>query len=140
MPKLIIKWQRLVYDSTTCPRCSSTEIEIEKAFLKLKEALKHLDIEVILEKYALNQDEFKKNPLASNSILINNKPLEDWLDAETGRSRCCSVCGDEDCRTIQIKGRIYETIPENLIIKASLIAASELISANKGHQFLSVKK
>lgn len=45
---------------------------------------------------------------------------------------CCSVCDDEDCRIIKIKGQIYETVPESLIIKASLIAASELISANKG--------
>lgn len=132
MSKLIIKWQRLVDDSTTCPRCSETEMEIEKAFLKLKEAFKYLDIEVMLEKYALNQDAFKKNPLTSNSILINKKPLEEWLDVETGKSLCFSVCGDEDCRTIKIKGQVYETIPESLIIKASLIASSELISANKG--------
>ncbi len=140
MTKLIIRWQRLVDSATTCPRCSGTEMEIEKAFLKLKEAFKHLDIEVILEKYELNQDEFKKNPLASNSILINNKSLEEWIDAEIGRSRCCSVCGDEDCRTIQMKGQIYETIPESLIIKASLIVASELFSVNKELQFLSLKK
>ncbi|MDI6714841.1 MAG: DUF2703 domain-containing protein [Thermodesulfovibrio sp.] len=126
MKKLIIKWQRLLYNNSTCPRCSETEKEIEEAFFKLKEAFKHLNIEVILEKIELNKVEFSKTPLSSNLILINNKPLEEWLGAETGKSKCCSVCGDEDCRTIHFKGNTYEAIPENLIIKASLIAASEM--------------
>lgn len=127
MKKLIIKWQRLVENNTTCPRCSETEEEIERAFAKLKNALKHLNIEVILEKQELTQREFKANPLNSNLILINGKSLESWLGADTGQSKCCSVCGDEQCRTVQFKGTTYETIPENLIIKACLIAASELI-------------
>lgn len=138
MNKLIIRWQRLVDNSTTCPRCSGTEIEIEKAIYKLKEAFKPLNIYVVLEKYELNQDEFRKSPLVSNLILINDKPLEDWLNAEIGRSQCCSICGDEDCRTIQFKGQTYEAIPENLIIKASLIAAAELITTNTKIHLLNI--
>lgn len=127
MKKLTIQWQRLVENNTTCPRCSETGQEIEKAFTKLKEALKYFDIEVILKKRKIPQPEFNKNPLSSNLILINDKPLEYWLDAETGQSKCCSVCGDKDCRMIKFNGIIYESIPENIIIKACLIAASKLI-------------
>lgn len=137
--KLIIKWQRLVENNTTCPRCSETEKEIEKAFKKLKEALKVLNIEVILKKYELNKSEFSKNPLSSNLILINDKPLEEWLGAEAGQSKCCSVCGDNDCRTVQFNGIIYESVPENLIIKACLLAASELISGERKVKVLNFK-
>lgn len=103
MKKLIIRWQRLVENNNTCPRCADTEKELEKAYIKLKEALKHFNIEVILEKYELITVEFIKNPLNSNLVLINDKTLESWLGAETGQSQCCSVCGDEECRTIQFK-------------------------------------
>lgn len=139
MKKLIIKWQRLVQNNTTCPRCADTGLEIEKAYIKLKESLKHFNIEVLLEKHELTETEFNKNPLISNLILINDKPLEAWISAETGQSKCCSVCGDEECRTIQFRGNIYEAIPENLIIKASLIAASELIPIDKKSSILTIK-
>lgn len=139
MKKLIIRWQRLVQNNSTCPRCADTELEIEKAYVRLKQALKHFDIEVLLEKYELTETEFNKNPLISNLILINGKPLEAWLGAETGRSKCCSVCGDEECRTIQFKGNIYEVIPENLIIKACLIAASEMIPIGKNRSIFIIK-
>ncbi|WP_297209625.1 MULTISPECIES: DUF2703 domain-containing protein [Thermodesulfovibrio] len=134
MEKLIIRWQRLVQNNTTCPRCVDTGLEIEKAYTKLREALKFFNIEVLLEKNELTDTEFNKNPLISNLILINGKPLEVWIGAETGQSQCCSVCGDEECRTIQFRGNIYEAIPENLIIKACLIAASELIPIGKKFQ------
>ncbi|MCS7164107.1 MAG: DUF2703 domain-containing protein [Thermodesulfovibrio sp.] len=140
MKNLTIKWQRLVKDNTTCPRCADTEKELEKAYNKLKEAFRILDIEVILEKNEINPVEFSENPLNSNLILINDKPLEAWLSAQTGKSRCCSVCGDEECRTIHLEGYVYETIPENLIIKACLIAASQLIPVNKTFKILPIKK
>lgn len=57
-----------------------------------------------------------------------------------GKSPCCSVWGDNDCRTIQVKGKTDESIPESLITKASLLAASDLVSANPELQFLSLKK
>jgi len=139
MKKLIIEWQRLVQNNTTCPRCADTEVEIGKAYIKLKEALKYFNIEVLLEKHELTETEFNKNPLISNLILINGKPLEAWIGAETGQSKCCRVCGDEECRTIQFRGNIYEAIPENLIIKACLIAASELIPIGKSLSILRIK-
>lgn len=40
--------------------------------------------------------------------------MEDWLRGRVGRSRSCSVCGDSDCRTLEIRGTIFETIPESL--------------------------
>jgi len=127
MGKLVIKWQRLVEENKTCPRCADTEKELEKAFLKLKEAFGLLGVEVILEKRNLTKEDFKKNPLSSNQIWINNKPLELWINAGIGNSPCCDVCGDESCRTLKLYGKTYETVPENLIIKASILALADMI-------------
>ena len=39
----------------------------------------------------------------------------------------CSVCGDAPCRMMKIEGNAFEYIPEAVIMKAALIAASGLI-------------
>ena len=47
---LNIKWKRLISDGKTCPRCGSTEEEVNDAFIILKQSLFPLEIEVVLEK------------------------------------------------------------------------------------------
>jgi hypothetical protein len=133
MKTLKIQWQRLVIDDQTCQRCGATEAEVEKAFQSLKHSLNPLGIEVVLEKSAIKQADFEKNPSKSNLILIGERSLEDWLQARTGQSSCCGPCGDAECRTIETQGKIYETIPAELIIKAGLNAAGQLLNAKGGH-------
>jgi hypothetical protein len=123
---LIIAWQRLVAEGNTCPRCGSTEDELDKAVDQLKEKLKSLDIDVVLEKAELSIDEFKKDPVKSNSILFNGISLENIINAKTGKSQCCDVCGDEECRTVEIKGETFETIPAEIIVRAGLKVAADL--------------
>ena len=128
MKKLIIQWQRLLDDrDQTCPRCSETGETVQTGVAKLKGALAELGIEVELIQSALDFSTFFNNPLQSNSILINGKLLEEWLGGKTGKSKCCDVCGDSDCRTISFGENTFESIPENLVIKAGLLAAAELI-------------
>ena len=124
LKKLVITWQRLISDGDTCPRCGSTEIELDKAILELKKKLNPLGIKVALKKTELTLEEFKKNPIQSNRILINNKLLEDLIDAKTGQSQCCDVCGDSECRTIEIGGKSHEVITADIIIKAGLVIAN----------------
>lgn len=119
---LVISWQRLISDGSTCPRCGTTENELDKAVLQLKEKLRPLGINVTLKKEELTLEEFKQNPLKSNRITFNDKSLEELLDAKTGHSKCCDVCGDEECRTIEAGGTNYETIPAELIVEAGLKA------------------
>ena len=133
MKTLIIQWQRLLVDDGTCPRCGATEQEVDKAYMSLKQSLSPLGINVALEKKALDLGGFKKNPSQSNLIMIGKKTLEEWLKAHTGASSCCGPCGDTECRTIETQGKIYETIPAELIIKAGLMAAGELLNT-KGSQ------
>ena len=124
MKTLTIKWQRLVEGGETCPRCGSTGAEARKAADALGRALEHLGIEVVLQEVEISLQEFKRQPLESNRLLIDGRPLEEWLGGETGQSRCCDVCGPSDCRTVTVDGRTYEVIPADLIIKAGLLAAA----------------
>lgn len=128
MEKLIIRWQRLINEvGQTCARCSDTGRTVENAYNKLKKSLVGLDIKVELKKETLDFSTFTRDPLQSNRIWIANKPLEEWLGATVGKSKCCDVCGELECRAISINQDTFENIPEDLIIKAGLLAAAELI-------------
>lgn len=130
---ITISWQRLVDEKgQTCERCASTEEELQKAFQSLKQSLTPLRIEVILEKKALNPTTCAKDISQTNRIWVGERTLEEWVGAQVGKSPCgfcCEELGDSvECRTIIFEGKTYETIPANLIIKASLLAASQLLT------------
>lgn len=120
---LKIKWQRLISEGETCPRCGSTEKELDRAVSTLRQSLAPLGIEIVLEKEELPVSEFKKDPLRSNRIWINSWLLEDWIEGEVGHSPCCDVCGPHECRTVEVKGQVFEVISADMIIKAGLTAA-----------------
>ena len=127
MKTLTIRWQRLVNESgQTCTRCEETGNTVKTAFDKLKKTLAELDIEVELEKETLDFSIFTKDPLQSNRIWIGGRPLEEWIGATVGKSQCCDVCGDSECRTISTDQSTFDAIPEVLIIRAGLLAAAEL--------------
>ena len=128
MKELKIEWQRLTADGETCTRCGGTEAELEQAVSNLKDSLKTLGVKVNLNKEKISEEEFKNSPLKSNMIEINDKPLEEWVNGETGASECCEICAPNDCRTITVEGETYEKIPASLIIKGGLAAASDMIS------------
>ena len=118
----------MISKGETCRRCGSTEQGLRKAVSALKKSLTPLGIEVILEKEELSATEFKKDPLQSNRIWINNRLIEDWIEGRVGHSPCCDVCSPHDCRTMEVEGQIYETIPAEIIIKAGLLAPSHLVT------------
>ena len=128
MKKLNILWQRLVDEhGQTCDRCGTTETAVEGAVQKLKRSLRELGIDVVLEKKTLNPFTFLEDPLESNRIWIAGEPIEKWLSATTGQSKCCSTCGDSDCRTVTIDGKTYEAIPTELIVKAGMLAGAQVL-------------
>lgn len=63
-------------------------------------------------------EEFRKDPIQSNRILFNDKLLEDLIGAKTGKSQCCYVCGNKECRTVKIE--------KNRMKRFLLILLSEL--------------
>lgn len=127
MKTLTIRWQRLVDEhGQTCDRCGATEAAVTRAAADLRQALHILGIEVRLETSALSPARFAQAPLESNRLWIDDVPLEQWLGASTGASRCCSACGDASCRTLSVADMTYEAIPAELIIKAGLLAVARL--------------
>jgi hypothetical protein len=129
---LTIRWQRLVDDDgQTCQRCGLTEKEVEQAYQSLKQSLAPLGIQVALEEKILDSETCAQDISQSNRIWVGKRPLEEWLDAEVGQSHCGSCCGElgqnVECRTVEVDGKIYEVIPSEFIIKAGLLAATELL-------------
>lgn len=102
---------------------------MQRAFEKLKQSLRPLGIEPTLEIREIDERSFKANPSESNRIWIAGRPMEEWLGASVGSSPCCSVCGALECRTVEVEGTTFETIPEKLFLKAALVASSQLLSA-----------
>ena len=134
MKPLTLRWERLVDEkSQTCERCGSTGTEVDKAYRSLKESLGGLGIEVVLETRALDPETCAKDVTQSNRIWIGGAPLEELLDATVGKSPCgfcCEELGEGvECRTITVDGTTYESIPEGLIVRAGLVAASRMVSA-----------
>lgn len=128
MKKLNIVWQRLVDErGQTCDRCGTTETAVGEAVQKLKRSLKDLGIDVVLETKTLSPSTFLKDSLESNRIWVAGEPIEKWLSATSGQSKCCSTCGDSDCRTVTVDGNTYEAIPADLIVKAGLLAGAQLL-------------
>lgn len=138
MKPIRVEWQRLVdEDGQTCNRCACTGEATQAAFAKLKRALAEVGIEVLLENSTLDQTAFATDPLQSNQISIDGRPIEVWIGATTGQSSCCGPCGDNECRTISVDGQTYESIPEAVILRAGLLAAAEklrLLPSNKPMQ------
>jgi hypothetical protein len=129
---LQMNWQRLVTEEgETCERCGITQDEFRQAVGLLRESLRPLGIELEASETSLTPDEFKGDVVASNRVLISDRTLEEWLGGETGLSTCescCSAVGDNvQCRTVTIGGTTYEAVPADLIVRAGLAAASELL-------------
>jgi hypothetical protein len=128
MKILTIKWQRLVHGGETCSRCGETGEEVQKAVDALTSRLSPFGLRVILETAELDMAAWQADPDQSNRIWLADRPLEEWLEGKVGHSPCCGVCGDEECRTLELEGRTYETIPAALIVQAGIMAASQLVT------------
>lgn len=128
MTDLTIAWQRLVDAGQTCPRCADTGSEVRAAAATLTAALAPLGLTVRLIEGTIDLAEFEQAPLESNRVLIAGRPVEEWLGGATGQSPCCDVCGPNDCRTITVDGATHETVPADLIIRAGLLAAADLLA------------
>jgi hypothetical protein len=125
---LVIQWQRLTESSgDTCGRCGNTERSIDEAHRLLTASLRPLGIRVSVLKARLAPELFGLDPSQSNRIWIADQPLEEIIGAQTGASRCSGCCGDSDCRTTVVDGRAYETIPPELIVRAGLKVAANMI-------------
>lgn len=100
---------------------------MERAVAVLDRALPPLGIQPELEITEIEATDFGAAPSESNRITIAGRTIEDWLGGQTGSSRCRSVCGDNNCRTVELDGVSFEEIPERLVLKAALLASAASI-------------
>jgi hypothetical protein len=132
MQSLPIIWQRLVNsDGKTCDRCDATYQALRRAVTKLKPLLRTLGIQPTIRIKKIDERTFKARPSESNRIWIGGKPMEEWLGARVGNSQCCSVCGEAACRTLQVDGTTFEAIPTRVLVKAVLIASSQMLGPKR---------
>ncbi|MEO0002678.1 MAG: hypothetical protein RLZZ22_370 [Pseudomonadota bacterium] len=135
MKTLSIVWQRLVNDQgKTCPRCHGTGDAVRRAVERLATVLEPLGVRPVLECRELAPQAFQDQPSESNRIWIGGQPLESWLDGQTGSSRCCDECGDQDCRTLELEGQSHEVVPEELLVRAGLKAGIRLLEPEPASQ------
>ncbi len=133
--RLGFHWQRLVTgEGETCDRCGSTEQELREAIETLKQSLRPLGIEIELVEEALTPQECAEDIIGSNRIVIGGRTVEEWLGGEAGQSPCESCCTaigeDVECRTVVVDGTTYETVPAELVVRAGLLAASDMMQAS----------
>jgi hypothetical protein len=134
---LVIEWQRLVVAGRTCGRCGDTQGELREAHAVLRKSLSPLGINVVLKEKKLDKATATLNITESNRIWIAGKPLEEWLGATPGASDCTScgslcgplVGGKVQCRTVIVGQNAFESIPSEMIVKAGLLAAAEMVGA-----------
>jgi len=124
--RLEIIWQRVSVGAETCERCGDTGDNVRRAVARLGEVLASRGIEVALTQKVLP-------PFAvaeSNRIFFDGAALEDLLGAEVVMNHCQSCCdllgAQTDCRALRLEGREYEALPEELIVRAGLLAAKAL--------------
>jgi hypothetical protein len=123
--QLVIKWYYLSVDGKTCPRCSETGKELFKAVDILQKFLSPLGFEVVFEEVEITPEDFSSNPLKSNEVRINGRPLEDWIGAKTTQTPCCDVCGEQECRALEVGQELQEVVTAELVVKAALMAVAE---------------
>lgn len=130
MKRLEILWQRVTVDGGTCQRCGDTGQSVRRMAETLRAELAPLDIEVVLTEKALPPFAVEE----SNRVFFNGRAVEDILGARhevaVGMNHCQSCCdmlgGQTDCRTLCVDGQEHEALPEELLLRAGRLAASEL--------------
>ena len=69
MKTLEIRWQRLVDEQgETCERCGATEGAVEDAMQMLKQSVKGLGVDVVLNKSTLDNSAFKKGKGVKSAV------------------------------------------------------------------------
>src|SRR5512139_3482262 len=107
---LVIEATFLRVDGETCDRCSDTQTAVRQAVQALEPALAALGVPVTL----VEHDASTEDLVDSNTVVINGRPLEEWLGAERVSTECPS-CGDligesACCSALSVSDRVHESL------------------------------
>lgn len=118
MTTLKIEWRHLDVDDETCDRCYDTGENLFHEVKRLNKVLvtKNISIKLIDTKLSAH------DVLQSNTLLINDVPIENIIDVKVSTNyckSCSSIIGkDSYCRTVIYDGNEYEDIPAKAIRQA----------------------
>jgi len=129
---LTIAWQHSPEkEGTKCEKCLAKKAEIQKAYESLKNSLPSLGIQVALTEEPVKTMSCGMVLSQSSKICIGGRMLEEWLGAELGPGTCGKGCtrapGEAQCVSLKLEGETYEVVPADLIVKAGLVAASDML-------------
>jgi hypothetical protein len=123
-PKRIIAIETTVLrvEGETCNRCGDTVEAVRTAVAELTKALASLQVEVTLTEHAAT----KENLTDSNSVVINGRPIEEWIGAERVSTECAS-CGDlvgesVCCAAVSVDGAVQESYTAQQVRDAAFAA------------------
>jgi hypothetical protein len=117
---LEIEWRHLDKDGKTCDRCSDTGETVRSAYDTLVQELTPRGWKVSLNETLLTDQELPE----SNTILLNNIPIEQLLPGTHKSENCCTSCGEllgapTMCRTLVRDGQTFESLPMDMILEAA---------------------
>jgi len=123
--ELVVEWRHIGKDvEHTCERCGETGHAVMSVIEEIRPLLEEEGITVRMIETVLPDEAIAE----SNSILFNGVPLEDLIEGmEVTSTPCCScacMTGQEnaECRAVEYNGERYESIPPELIARATLKA------------------
>lgn len=118
MKEIIVEWKHYDKEGETCTRCNNTGDNIKKVLKKISKDAKFKNLNMSYKETKLEAEEMPE----SNSIFINGKPIEDILSATASENYChscsCLAGAGTNCRTLKYLGDTYESISEEIILKA----------------------
>lgn len=128
--EIVVETTVLRVDGETCERCNGTIDNARVAVQELKTMLKPLGVEVTLVEHATTIE----NLPDSNSVLINGKPIEEWLGAQRVSTECAScgdLCSEESvsCGAVSIGDEVHESYSVEHIREASMTALGAVLSS-----------
>lgn len=113
-----IEWKHYDKEGETCTRCNTTGDNIKAALEAISEDRSRKKIKIDYKETILEADKMPE----SNTVIINGQKIEDILNAKASENYChscsCLAGSDTNCRTIELSGQSYESIPKEMILEA----------------------
>ena len=110
-------------EGETCERCGDTREATRAAVAEATGLLSPAGVVVVLAERELDRSGIAE----SNQVLVNGRPVEEWLGGSATESDCPS-CADligepTCCRAVEIDGLVSEALSRETIVGAIMTAA-----------------
>ncbi len=129
---VVLEWQRPASETClACAKCGVNESDVQQACTELKAKLAAKGIAVTFIKR--KPQESKPGP---SQVWICDVPLETWLGGSVSTKPCCADGSGPNAkqilhRSLDVDGQNFSLIPADLMVRAGMSAADELLEHGK---------